>query len=130
MMYAKSIAKGTALATFVKDECVNFDRHHQTCLDSEPCKVLAGERCGYFEQVVLGSPDYKLRLPDYDYQKLFAEYAERTNAKTQIVRQRRCGCGAPLRFRQRFCDSCSRKRRQETQKESQRKFRKNQRVCA
>jgi hypothetical protein len=122
--------KNQTLQRFVRDECSNFDGYYQVCLDDEPCRVLAGERCGHFEQRVLGPPDYKYKLPGYDYAKLFAQYAEQTETKAQVVEQRHCECGNPLKLRQRFCDNCSQKRRQETQKESQRRFRKKQRVCA
>lgn len=103
--------KNQTLTKFVKDECANFDKHYQTCLDDKPCKVLAGERCGFFEKAVLGPVDYKFRLPKIDYQKLFAQYAEQTGAESGTVKQRLCACGKPLRHRQRFCDDCSQKRR-------------------
>jgi len=118
------------LTKFVKDECANYDRHYQTCLDDKPCKVLAGKRCSYFEKVVLGPADYKYRLPGYDYQKLFAQYAEQTGTEIQTVQQRRCACGNPLKPRQRFCEDCTRKRRQKTKRENQRNFRGKQRVSA
>ena len=93
------------LKKFIKTECANYDKHyggcllcwrgcnvsdevHLACLDFEPytfCKVDAGERCPFLEGAVLGPLDYKFRLPDYDYQKLFAQYAEQTNTKTQAV---------------------------------------------
>jgi len=111
------------LSGFVKDNCCNFDRHYQTCIDDAPCKVLSGKRCGYFEKCVLGPADYRYRLPDCDYGKLFAQYAEQTGTESQTVEQRLCACGAPLRLRQRFCDDCTRKRRQKAQREFQRKSR-------
>lgn len=116
----------TTLTRFVKDECTNFDNHHQTCLDGEPCKVLGGKQCGYFEKNVLCPPDYKYKLPNYDYAKLFAQYAEQTGTKAQRVEVRRCECGNPLRLRQRFCDDCSLKRR----KDSNRKYNRNSRKRA
>lgn len=109
------------LTRFAKDECCNYDKHYQTCLDGEPCKVLSGARCGYFEKVVLGPVDYKFRLSGYDYQKLFAQYAEQTGTEGQAVQQHRCVCGNPLRLRQRFCDDCSRKKRQDSNRRYNRK---------
>jgi len=111
------------LSGFVKDNCANFDRHYQTCIDDAPCKVLEGRRCGYFERCVLGPPDYRFRLPDCDYGKLFAQYAEQTGTESQTVEQRLCACGAPLRLRQRFCDDCTRKRRLKAKREYQRETR-------
>ena len=115
--------KNQALTRFVKDECVNFDKHYQLCTDDKPCKVLAGERCGCFEKVVLCPPDYKSRLPNYDYQKLFAQYADQTQTQAQVVEQRRCACGNPLRLRQRFCDGCAKKRQKAGNRQRQRKHR-------
>ena len=109
------------LIRFVKDECFNFNRHYQICVDNKPCKVLTGQRCGFFEQVVLGPADYKFRLPNYDYQKLFAQYADLTKTETIVVDQRRCTCGNPLKLRQRYCDDCARKRRKESNREYNRK---------
>jgi hypothetical protein len=115
--------KQKTLVRFVKDECANFIKHSQTCLAEKPCGVLSGKRCGYFEKrvLVLGSPDYKFRLPDYDYQKLFAQYAEVTNTESKVVKQRLCDCGAPLKHRRRFCDSCSQKKRKVSNRKYNRK---------
>lgn len=99
----------TNLVTFLKEHCANFNRH---------CKVLKGKRCGYFEKAVLGPPDYKFRLPVYDYQKLFAQYAELTSSEKQDVKVRRCECGEPLRPRHRYCESCKKARRKETYRKS------------
>lgn len=111
----------TVLTRFIKTECSNFNRHYQVCIDDKPCKVLAGEQCGYFETAVLGPAGYKFRLPGYDYQKLFAQYAEQTKTKAQVVEQRRCDCGNPLRLRQRFCDDCAKKRRKANNRRYNRK---------
>jgi hypothetical protein len=111
------------LAIFIKDECACFVKHCENCLDGKTCKVLSGSRCGYFEKAVLGSADFNYRLPGYDYQKLFAQYAEQTKTKTQVVSQRLCSCGKPLQLRQRFCSGCSKQRR----KNSNRAYNKNRR---
>ncbi len=112
------------LKRFIKDECSNFDRHYQICLlDDERCGVLFGRRCGYFEKAVLGSADYKYRLPDFDYGKLFAQYAEQTRTVALAIEQRRCACGNPLGLRQRFCVACSQKRRKDSNQKSQNKHR-------
>ncbi|MHC4229146.1 MAG: hypothetical protein ACYSWW_26450 [Planctomycetota bacterium] len=99
------------LKVFVRDECANYSKHDESCLFGDSCKVMSGQRCGYFEKAVLGPPDYKYRLPGYDYQKLFAQYAEQTKTEQQRVNVRRCDCGTPLRHRQRCCNNCARKRR-------------------
>jgi len=111
----------TTLTRFVKNECANFDRYYQSCVEGTPCKVLAGEQCGYFERSVLGPVDYKFRLPNYDYQKLFAQYADQTGKASEAVSQRLCECGKNLRPRQRLCDSCSEKRRRDAYRKYNRK---------
>jgi hypothetical protein len=102
------------LTVFVRDECASYDKHDEACAFGDSCKVLDGQRCDYFEKAVLGPPDYKYKLPGYDYGKLFAQYAEQTKTETQQVNLRRCGCGTRLRHRQRYCDECARKRRLDT----------------
>lgn len=111
----------TTLTRFVKKECAEYDRHYQICTDGNPCKVLAGQRCSYFEKAVLGPPDYKFKLPGYDYVKLFAQYAEQTKTEAKDVQQRRCACGDTLKPRQRFCDKCAEKRRNQTYRKSRQK---------
>lgn len=103
--------KKTILTRFLKDNCANYDRHYQSCLFDDSCRVFNSHRCGYFERRVLGPPDYKYKLPGYDYSKLFAQYAEQTGTQKQKVKVRRCDCGKPLQLRQRFCNECSIKRR-------------------
>jgi len=115
--------KNQTLTKFVKDECANYIRHYQLCIDDKPCKVLAGKRCGYFEKVVLCSPDYKYKLPGYDYQKLFAQYADMTGAESKVVTQRRCACGNPLKPRQRFCERCAKIRAKAANRQRQKKHR-------
>lgn len=68
----------TELISFV-EECAYYDKDKpdKVCFGNIPCMVIDGHRCCYFERCVLGSPDdTKFRLPGYDYQKLFAQYAE------------------------------------------------------
>jgi len=117
------MGKQEILTRFIKDECANFDGHYQICISDKPCKILNGERCSYFERRVLGPPDYKFRLPGYDYAKLFAQYAEQTGAQKRRVKVRRCECGAPLRQRQRYCEKCSKIRAKDANRERQRKHR-------
>ena len=113
--------KNQTLTKFVKTECANYDKHYQQCVYDEPCKVLSGKQCEYFEKAVLGPPDYKFRLPSYDYGKLFAQYAKQTGAESETVEQRRCDCGNPLKPRQRYCADCARKRRRETYRKMRQK---------
>ena len=109
----------SGLRSFVKNECANFDDHFGGCFfnNDNKCSVLEGKRCGYFEQSVLGKPDYKYKLLNYDYGKLFEQYAAinpRYLSKMAKVSARICVCGEPLLPRQRFCDNCKRRRRQKS----------------
>lgn len=115
--------KDKTLVGFLKDNCCNYDKHYQSCLFDDSCRVLNGERCGYFEKAVLGPPDYKYKIPGYDYAKLFAQYAEITKTKKQTVKVRRCECGTPLLRRQRFCPQCSKSRAKKANRERVRKHR-------
>jgi len=111
------------LTRFVKNECSNFDNHYQTCIDDTPCKVLSSKPCGYFEHAVLGPPDYKFRLPNWDYQKLFAQYTEQTGKASVVVTQRLCECGKNLQPRQRLCDACAKIRAIAANRQRQKKHR-------
>jgi len=107
------------LRVFLRDECANYNKHDEACLFGDSCKVMDAQRCDYFEKAVLAPPDYKCKLPGYDYQKLFAQYAEQTKAEKQQVNVRRCGCGTPLRHRQRYCNECTLKRQKDQESESE-----------
>jgi hypothetical protein len=123
--------KQNSLIAFLQKECANWDGHYQVCLltypedpkTDRPCCVMQGKRCGYFEKAVLGPPDYKFRLPGYDYTKLFAQYADQTSANVGQAQQRFCECGAPLRYRQRYCGDCSKRRAKKAHAARQRKYR-------
>ena len=106
--------KTKGLPEFIKNECANFDRHYDECVFGYPCKVLADERCSYFEKAVLGTPNYPYRLPGYDYAKLFAQYAEQTGTETKKVAQRHCDCGEPLSKRERYCRKCRERQRRQS----------------
>ena len=116
----------TSLIVFVKAECANYVEYYKNCLlDEQACDVLCGKRCGYFEKCVLGPIDYPYKQPGYDYAKLFAQYAEITHAKFGKVKQRKCACGEPLQQRQRYCQSCRKRRARVTGRERKRKQRRS-----
>ena len=121
----KIIKKLTStLFAFLKYQCANYDNHYNICISSDKaCRVFDGIRCGYFEKCVLAPNDYKYRVSGYDYAKLFAQYAEQTKAKRQLVKQRRCDCGEPLQYRQKYCDFCRKKRAKEANRRRQQKYR-------
>lgn len=119
----KMTKRDKTLIGFLKDNCCNYDRHYQSCLFADSCRVLDGKRCGYFEKAVLGPTDYKYKIPGYDYAKLFAQYAEQTGAQKQRVEVRRCECGEPLLRRQRYCPRCSKIKARKANRERVRKHR-------
>ena len=111
----------TRLLRFIKDECSNYDRYYQNCLLGESCLVFDGRRCAYFERnVLIVNPDYRFRLPGYDYTKLVGEYSEQTKAKTSKVKTRHCACGEPIGFRQRLCRKCKESKRRDSYRNSKR----------
>lgn len=110
------------LISFVKDECANYDHYYGGCLFAEKCKVVDSKKpCKYFERAVLGTPDYKYRLSNYDYEKLFEQYSEiNLSYQGQGIQVRRCECGEPLQKGRQCCVKCREKRKRESWRKSQR----------
>ncbi len=105
--------------------CCNYDHDSGGCLDKDCCLVKQGRRCGYFEKVVLStSVDLGLKELVYSlYQKHVGIAEDDPLINTANIRP--CpDCGTELKPRQRFCASCSKRRRQK----SYRKARENQRL--
>lgn len=120
--------------------CANFDHCYGGCLfrtaEGTPnndlleeekskcsCLVQQGLRCASFERAIL--PMAK----DIGLQSVYSQYEKSIGIegalKISIGSARLCPeCGAGLKLRQRFCDSCSKRRRQK----SYRKVRENQRL--
>ena len=125
----KKRIKSDSLLTFLKDNCANFSHDPEGCLRGGCCDVIEGRQCKYFENKVLGPPDYKYRQVGYDYVKLFDQYAERTKSKKIKINQRQCPgfddveCGRPLLYRRRLCDECRRRRARKANRERQKRFR-------
>ena len=88
----------------------------------------AGERCLYFEQVILPladcrSPKDELNLQS-KRQKAKALYIARVGlASLEKAKSRFCECGAAICKRKRFCYKCAAKKRRETRRISQNKWR-------
>ena len=123
--------KTVGLTTFLKGSsnpadrmpgCANYDHHYGGCLFRDTCLVQDGKRCSYFETTVL--PTAK----DIGLQSVYSQYEKSIGIegalKISIGSARLCPeCGAGLKLRQRFCDSCSESRR----RDSYRKSRENRR---
>jgi hypothetical protein len=109
--------------------CANYDHHHGGCLFADTCRVEQGQRCGYFEKAVLPTAaDIGLReLVCSLYEKHTGLAGESILLRSVSVRE--CpDCGAALGYRQRLCAECSRRRRQKTKRENQRKYRNRNRL--
>ena len=114
--------KGTSNPADMMPGCANYDGNYGGCLLDETCKVEQGKRCVYFEKAVL--PTAK----DIGLQSVYSQYEKSIGIegalKISMGQARLCPeCGAGLKLRQRFCDSCSKRRR----RDSYRKTRANKR---
>jgi hypothetical protein len=113
--------KGTTDVKAGMPGCANYDHHHGGCLFSKKCKVEQGKRCSYFERAVLPTAADIGRRDGIYYQ-----YESKCNVTDLLARPgfRLCpDCGADLKLRERYCKNCSRKRRQATNRASQKKYR-------
>ena len=87
--------------------CLLTDEDGET-LEGQPCRVARGERCEFFERVVLPVAESP------------GEIAARTAYMGEFPvdgfagKARYCSCGEPIPRRRRMCDSCRSKRRRET----------------
>ncbi len=105
--------------------CCNYDHDSGGCLDKDCCLVEQGKRCRYFEKVLLPtSVDLGLKELVYSlYQKHVGIAEDDPLINTANIRP--CpDCGTELKPRHRYCDNCTRRRRQK----SYRKARGNQRL--
>ena len=107
--------------------CANYDHYYGGCLFAETCLVEKGKRCGYFERAVLPTAE-GIGLKELVYSLYERQVGIAGIGQFDSGEIRRCpDCGAELKPRQRYCDECSKKRRQKTRRESQRKYRKKKR---
>jgi len=101
--------------------CANHNHHYGGCLIEETCLVEQGKRCRYFERAVLPSAE-GIGLKELVcglYQKQVGMTGDITLTGRQI---RRCpSCGAELKPRQRYCDSCRQRRRRASYRRSRQK---------
>jgi hypothetical protein len=89
--------------------CVNFDRDHEECFDG-PCKVLNGERCGYFERAVLPTAKESGRYDILDF------YSSISIVKVKGKERVCVDCGTSVVGRNKRCPKCKIKRNREYQK--------------
>ena len=100
--------------------CTNFDHHYGGCLFAEHCAVEQGERCEYFERAVL--PTAADIGQEEHVRSLYAKHVGLEGCQSDRPSTRECpGCGGELLRRQRYCDSCKKKRRRETYRKARSK---------
>lgn len=100
--------------------CANYNHHYGGCLFAKKYKVEQGKRCSYFEKAVLPTAADIGRRDEIYYQ-----YEVKCKVTEPLTRPgfRLCpDCGAGLNFRERYCKTCSRKRRKATNRANQKKY--------
>ncbi|MBN2127951.1 MAG: hypothetical protein JW741_00565 [Sedimentisphaerales bacterium] len=101
--------------------CANYDSAHGGCLLGDHCTVEQGQRCGFFERAVLPTAaDIGLSV------QIHAQYARQVGLSDagELGREpsRSCpDCGAELKPRQRYCDTCSARRRRDSYRRARQK---------
>ena len=103
--------------------CANYDHRYGGCAFKDECLVEQGARCAYFEKAVLPT------AAALGLQGVYEAYEESTDSGMLKRSQARVcpDCSGPVKPRQRYCEDCSRKRRQKTRRISQQRFRKKRR---
>jgi len=106
-----------------KDTKVKFLNKRSQC-----ALVKAGERCLYFEQVILPLADWPSTKDEPDLQSKRQEarvtYLARTDLGSQEkAKQNFCECGAVIPKRRRYCDKCAARNRRETRRKAQNRWR-------
>jgi len=113
------------LASFVRDECCNYDRRRGECLfeflqDGDPkCRVCSGDRCGWFEQAVLPIAEQNPKAYS-DAAKDYIAVARRWGFNEEAGRVCR-SCGVDISPKKLYCPECLvRRRREQYRREKQR----------
>lgn len=91
--------------------CSNYDRHYEVCMDGNPCRVMEGKRCRYFEKAVLPIAQESGRDKVLDEYNSLADTLFLSSSKICEM------CSAPVQGRNRFCDKCKKKRTREYQRQ-------------
>ncbi len=131
--------KNDTLASFIKQQCASFtgngcigftikrklDERGEIELknlmfnDSGKCLVIEEkEPCVFFRKSVLPLAEH------YGvYSKILSGYTKIDESIVKNIHTRFCDCGNELKTRERHCDKCKKKRRQETKREYQKNYR-------
>ena len=94
--------------------CCNWDQKRGQCVFDMACLVIEGRRCGHFETAVLPTAAYTgqlVRITQLYERKVGAPGI--TGQASAITRS--CpDCGGELKLRQRYCESCKKRRRRKS----------------
>ncbi len=118
--------KKIKLSAFVKQECANFS--NSECLGIDVfgkrfrkqgiCFILENKPCAYFVRCVL--PIAKER----GYCKVISSYQKiDIDSKLMKFETRKCECGIAIQKGKQICENCRKKRRQNTKRIYQQKYR-------
>jgi len=103
--------------------CANYDHYYGGCLYTDTCLVQKGKRCRYFEKAVLPTAA-DIGLKEWLYSLYQKHLGIELDSELAISNVRRCpDCGAGLKARQKYCDDCSKRRRQDSYRKARRKQR-------
>ena len=116
----------------VEGECANFAQSSHPpfkgCIlppkgcEEGGCLVRDGKRCRYFETGVLRLAEMD-GLANAERYRVAADAYRSMHGLAGAGGRRYCECGAPLQKRRQVCDECRARRRKETQRAAQRKWR-------
>jgi hypothetical protein len=118
-----------ALTALVRKHCADYDSQENLCIGehrSGTCLIMQDLPCPHFKKSVwpICCPSYQFASETAKYEKLFQIYKK---IDPSIIEDstRQCSCGQPMKSRQRYCETCKKARRKQTNKTNQRKYRKN-----
>lgn len=118
--------KSNALTAFVRKYCTDYSANENLCIGRRTgtCLIMQGKPCKHFKDAVfpLCDPGYKYAIVPEKYETLLALYKKLdVNVVESDVDIRRCGCGVPLKPRQRYCVKCSKQNRKDTYRKNRQK---------
>jgi hypothetical protein len=102
------------LFQFAKENCANIDGT-ECVMNGSKCLLAKGKPCTYFKESVWPDcdPNYRYASQSKYYPALRDEFTQ-VFGRVQTHEVRRCGCGEPLKKRERICEKCRKKNRRKT----------------
>ena len=109
--------KGSSNSAEMMPGCSDYNHHYGGCAFREGCLVEQKKRCGHFEQAILPTAaDIGLKERVCTLYRKQVGIEDRFGFDTQLETKpgRNCpDCGAELLPRKRYCEKCTKKRRQD-----------------